>query len=270
MQIDLTGRRAIVTGGGRGIGRALALGLARSGANLAIIYRQDGAAAESAVEEARRHGVRGLSVQADTADGSQARAAVGRVAAELGGVDILINNAGLLSRVPFLELAEDEWRRVLRTNLDGYFVVGQAVARQMVAAGTGGVIVNVTSVNQSVVGPNLTHYSVSKAGAFALTQQMAYELAPYGIRVNALAPGMIETDINRADLTDPAFRAGRLSRIPLGFVAEPADLVGALLYLVSDEARYVTGSCVIVDGGSSMLGPAGLYPGSLTPPPRWK
>lgn len=260
MQADVRGRRAIVTGGGRSIGRALALGLARAGADLAIVYRQDAGAAESAAAEARSAGVQALAVQADTADAQQVRAMVERVVAALGGIDILINNAGTQSRVPFLELSEDEWRRVLRTNLDGYFLVGQAVARRMVADERGGCIVNVTSVAQAAVAPNMTHYTVSKAGAYMLTRQMAYELAPYGIRVNALAPGLTETDLNRADLAEPQFRQQRLSRIPLGFIAEPDDHVGALLYLVSDAARYVTGECITVDGGNSMLGPAELAP----------
>lgn len=260
MQVDLSGRRAIVTGGGRSIGRALALGLARNGADVAIVYRQDAAAAEAVAAQAREAGVRAMTVQADTAESAQVRAMVEQVVAAWGGIDILVNNAGTQSRIPFLELPEAEWRRVLRTNLDGYFIVGQAVARQMVAAGRGGVIVNVTSVAQSSVAPNMTHYNVSKAGAYALTRQMAYELAPYGIRVNALAPGLTETDLNRADLADQTFRAARLSRIPLGFIAEPEDHVGALLYLVSDAARYVTGACLYVDGGNDMLGPAGLAP----------
>jgi NAD(P)-dependent dehydrogenase (short-subunit alcohol dehydrogenase family) len=208
--------------------------------------------------EAARLGRRARAVQADTGQPAAVEAAVEQVAGELGGIDILVNNAGTQSRIPFLKLPFEEWRRVLGTNLDGYFLVGQAVARRMVAAGRGGVIVNVTSGAQSAVGPNMAHYNVSKAGALHLTRQMAYELAPYRIRVNALAPGLTETDINRADLQDAGFRSGRLGRIPLGFIAEPADYVGALLYLVSDAARYMTGECLVVGGGSSMMGPAAL------------
>jgi NAD(P)-dependent dehydrogenase (short-subunit alcohol dehydrogenase family) len=257
VQVDLSGRRAVVTGGGRGIGQALARGLGRSGADVAVLYRQDAGAAEAVAAEVRGRGRRGLAVQADTGRPEQVEAAVGRVVAEWGGVDILVNNAGVQSRIPFLELPFAEWRRVLATNLDGYFLVGQAVARAMAAARRG-VIVNVTSSGQSAVAPNMTHYNVSKAGVLHLTRQMAYELAPYGIRVNALAPGLTETDINRADLADPAFRAQRLGRIPLGFIAEPEDHVGGLLYLVSDAARYVTGECLVVGGGSSLMGPAAL------------
>jgi NAD(P)-dependent dehydrogenase (short-subunit alcohol dehydrogenase family) len=260
MQVNLTGQRAIVTGGGRSIGRSIALALASSGADVAIVYIKDTQSAESVVEQIRQSGRRALAVQADTGDGAQVREMVERVVAELGGIDILVNNAGTQSRVPFLDLPEEEWRRVLRTNLDGYFLVGQTVARQMVAADRRGAIVNVTSIAQSLAAPNMTHYSVSKAGALALTRQMAYELAPHRIRVNAVAPGLTETDLNRADLADSEFRAQRLSRIPLGFIGDPDDQVGTVLYLVSDAARYVTGTCISVDGGNSMLGPAGLAP----------
>jgi NAD(P)-dependent dehydrogenase (short-subunit alcohol dehydrogenase family) len=177
------------------------------------------------------------------------------VVEQLGGVDVLVNNAGTLSRFAFLDLPFEEWQRVLRTNLDGYFLVGQAVARHMVATGTRGSIVNVTSGNQAVLAPNGTHYVVSKTGAWALTRQMALELAPYGIRVNALAPGLTETDLNRTDLANPEYRQGRLERIPLDMLGEPEDQVGALVYLVSDAARYVTGTAVVVDGGAMLLGP---------------
>jgi 3-oxoacyl-[acyl-carrier protein] reductase len=258
VQADLAGRRALVTGGGRGIGRALALGLARSNADLAIVYRQDADAAEGVAAEARALGVRALAVQSDTGDPSAVQRMLQQVLDQLGGLDILVNNAGTLSRVPFLDLPFDEWRRVLQTNLDGYFLVGQAVARHMVAVGTRGCIVNVTSSNQAVLAPNLSHYVVSKSGAWALTRQMAFELAAYGIRVNALAPGLTETDINRADLANPEFRDGRLSRIPLHLLGEPEDQVGGLLYLVSDAARYVTGTVVVVDGGAMLTGPTAM------------
>jgi L-rhamnose 1-dehydrogenase len=260
LQVDLTGRRAIITGGGRGIGRAITLGLARNGADVAVVYRQGADAAESTVAEAATHGVRAIAVQADTSDAASARALVERVVAELGGVEILVNNAGVLSRFSFLDLPEDEWRRIMSTNLDGCFLVGQAVARQMVAAGTRGAIVNVTSVNQTIVAPNVAHYVVSKAGALALTRQMAFELAPYGIRVNAVAPGLTETDINRRDLADPAFRAMRLGRIPLHTLVEPDDHANAVLYLVSDAARYVTGECIAADGGATLVGSNPLPP----------
>jgi NAD(P)-dependent dehydrogenase (short-subunit alcohol dehydrogenase family) len=254
IQVDLSGRRAIVTGGGRGIGRALALGLAHSGADLAIVFHRGAEAAEQVASEARALGRRAITVQADTADPTQVQRMLESVLKQLGTVDVLVNTAGTLSRFPFLDLPFEEWQRVLHTNLDGYFLVGQAVAQHMVASGTRGCIVNVTSSNQTVLAPNGTHYVVSKAGAWALTRQMALELAPFGIRVNAIAPGLTETDMNRADLANPEFREGRLDRIPLEMVGEPEDQVGALLYLASESARYVTGTAIVVDGGATLLG----------------
>jgi len=255
MDLELTDRVAVVTGASKGIGLAITRTLLAEGASVVATSRRSTPELDALAGPALLH------IPADLMDPDAPAQVMARAAEAFGGVDILVNNAGVLTRIRFLDLPEEEWRRVLRTNLDGYFLVGQAVARQMVASGQGGVIVNVTSVNQSVVGPNLTHYSTSKAGAWMLTRQMAYELAPHGIRVNALAPGMTVTDLNRADVADPAFREQRLSRIPLGFMAEPADHVGALLYLVSDEARFVTGTCITVDGGADLLGPASLFPG---------
>jgi NAD(P)-dependent dehydrogenase (short-subunit alcohol dehydrogenase family) len=260
MASDLAGRRALVTGGSRGIGRAIALGLAKAGAHVAIVYRADRARAEQTRDEIAALGVQALAVAGDTGDENDVATLIERVSRELGGIDVLVNNAGTQKRIPFLKLPIDEWRRVMRTNLDGYFIVGQAVARHMVARDYAGVILNVTSVAQAAVAPNMTQYNVSKAGAMALTRQMAYELGAYGIRVNALAPGLTETDMNRHDLADEAFRTMRLGRIPLGFIGEPEDQVGAALFLVSDAARYVTGACIHVDGGNSMMGPAAVAP----------
>jgi NAD(P)-dependent dehydrogenase (short-subunit alcohol dehydrogenase family) len=227
---------------------------------VAIVYRQDRAQAERTRDEIAALGVHALAVAADAGDEQQVGALIETVSATLGGIDILVNNAGTQKRIPFLKLPADEWRRVMRTNLDGYFIVGQAVARHMVARQYAGVILNVTSVAQGAVAPNMTQYNVSKAGAMALTRQMAYELAAYGIRVNALAPGLTETDMNRKDLADEAFRTMRVGRIPLGFIGEPEDQVGAALFLLSDAARYVTGACIHVDGGNSMMGPAAVAP----------
>ena len=249
----LEGKRALVTGGSRGIGRAVALGLAREGAHVAVNYRTSRDAAGSAVREIGHLGRRAVAVQGSTDSRSDVERFVAEAHGFLGGLDILVNNAGILKRTPFLEIGEDEWDAIQSVNLKGYFLVGQAVARRMVEAGSAGAIVNVSSAGQAVAAPNLTHYCVSKAGVEMLTKQMALELAPHGIRVNAIAPGLIETDMNRADIAREEFREGRLARIPLGLIGAPGDVVGAVVFLASnDEARLMTGAAVFIDGGQTV------------------
>ena len=171
------------------------------------------------------------------------------------GIDLLVNNAGVLKRTPFLELEEAEWDWVLNINLKGYFLVGQAVARRMAARGAEGAIVNVSSAGQAVASPSLAHYCVSKAGVEMLTKQMALELAPHRIRVNAISPGLIETDMNRQDIADPAFRERRMARIPLKEIGAPEDLVAAVVFLASNqEARLITGASLFIDGGQTIWG----------------
>lgn len=249
----LEGKRALVTGGSRGIGRAIALGLAREGADLAVNYRRSRGDAESAVREIEQMGRRAVAVQGSTSSRSDVEGLVAEAYDFLGGLDILVNNAGILKRTPFMEIDEEEWDAILDVNLKGYFLVGQAVARRMAAAGTAGAIVNVSSAGQAVAGPNLAHYCVSKAGVEMLTKEMALELASHNIRVNAVAPGLIETDINRTDIAQDAFREGRLARIPLRLIGAPEDVVGAVVFLASnDEARLMTGASVFIDGGQTI------------------
>ena len=249
----LQGKRALVTGGSRGIGRAIALGLAGEGADVAVNYRRSREDAESAAREIEGMGRRAVAVQGSTSSRSDVERFVAEAHDGLGGLDILVSNAGILKRTPFLEIGEDEWDAILDVNLKGCFLVGQAVARRMVEAETRGAIVNVSSAGQAVAGPNLAHYCVSKAGVGMLTRQMALELAAYGIRVNAVAPGLIETDINRADIAQRAFREGRLARIPLGMIGAPDDVVGAVVFLAANnEARLMTGATVFVDGGQTI------------------
>jgi NAD(P)-dependent dehydrogenase (short-subunit alcohol dehydrogenase family) len=247
----LTDKTVLVTGGSRGNGRAMALALAREGADVAINYRSHEAEALSAVEEIRAMGRRSFAVQADTSNSAQVKAMVGRVMEEFGRIDVLLNNAGVLKRTPFLEISEEEWDWIIDVNLKGYFLVGQAVAREMVKVRRG-VIINVSSLGQRIAMPSLTHYNASKGGVGQLTRQMALELAKYGIRVNAICPGLIETDMNRHNLADPEFRRSRLANTPLGIVGTPEDLGGIAVYLAGDESRYVTGSMFFVDGGVSI------------------
>jgi NAD(P)-dependent dehydrogenase (short-subunit alcohol dehydrogenase family) len=251
----LKNRRALVTGGSRSIGRAIALGLAREGADVVVNYKRNKEAAEEVVETILGEGRRSCAIQAST----DTQADVERLATEadrfLDGIDLLINNAGVLKRTPFLDITEEEWDWTLDTNLKGYFMTGQAVARRMVEKKIEGAMINVSSAGQIVAAPNLTHYCVAKAGIEMLTKQMALELAPYRIRVNAIAPGLIETDLNRADIADPDFKQRRLARIPLKLIGVPEDLVGTVVFLANEEeSRLVTGASVFIDGGQTIWG----------------
>jgi glucose 1-dehydrogenase len=174
---------------------------------------------------------------------------VHNVVKEFGRIDVLVNNAGILKRTPFLDITDDEWDAVLNTNLKGYFVCGQTVALYMRDAGVAGKIINISSIRAVQADARLAHYSVTKAGIVMLTKQMALELAPHGIRVNAIAPGLIETDLNRKDYANPALRDAILRRIPLGVVGRPEDVAGTAVFLASDDANLITGATLFVDAG---------------------
>jgi len=246
--MQLGGRRALVTGAGsRGIGRAVARALAGAGARVALHYHDQHEAAAALAEE-----LGGQAIAADLADPAAARAMVRQAGAALGGLDILVHCAATLARVPFLEIDDAEWDRVHAVNLRGSFAVAQEAARQMAANEQGGRIVLVSSVNQDHPTPQLAHYVASKGGVRMLARAMAMELAPRRITVNLIAPGTVETDLNRAALADPAFRKAKLDLIPMAGIGAPQDIAGAALYLASDAARYVTGTTITVDGGLTL------------------
>jgi NAD(P)-dependent dehydrogenase (short-subunit alcohol dehydrogenase family) len=246
----LRGKTALVTGGSRGVGRAIALALAREGADVAVGYVQSGA--DEVLAAIRELGRRGLAIAADVRRTAEVEAMVECVWAELGRLDILVNNAGVLRRTPFLEIAEDEWDWMLDTNLRACFVVSQVVARRMVAQG-GGTIVNVSSVGQALAGRGLAHYCVSKAGVGMLTKAMALELAPYGVRVNAVCPSTVVTDLNRADAARPEWVEGQVARLAVPRLGEPEDVAGAVVFLAAEEeSRMAVGTCLFLDHGRSI------------------
>jgi glucose 1-dehydrogenase len=184
----------------------------------------------------------------DVTNAEQVHEAVDRIIDVHGRLDVLVNNAGVLPRSPFLEIPLEEWDLVLRTNLTGSFVVSQAAARVMAAQGSGS-IVHISSTNEAIASVNCTAYASSKGGVGMLTRQMALELGPLGIRTNAVAPGIVETDLNRSQLTDAAFRADALCRIPLGRFVTADDVAEAVCFLASDRAAGVNGLTLTVDGG---------------------
>lgn len=239
---------ALVTGGARSIGRGIALGLAREGADVAIVYVSHPEAAQETVKAIEGLGRRALAVKADVAKRGDVQAAVAEVEERLGPIEILVSNAGVQKRIFFLDLAEEDWDWIVDTNLKGCYLVGQAVAARMKARGRGKII-NVSSEAAGFPAPRMSAYCVSKAGIAMLTKCMALELASHGIRVNALAPGLTRTDLNSKDLDDPEFYKLRVARIPLGRVMSPEDLVGAAVFLASPDSDSMTGQTLQVDGG---------------------
>jgi NAD(P)-dependent dehydrogenase (short-subunit alcohol dehydrogenase family) len=245
----LAGRKALVTGSSRGIGRAIALALGEAGADVIINYRRDSGAAADVTGLLTGMGRQTAALQADVAVPEQARRLVAAAAERLGGLDIMVSNAGILKRQPALDIEPEDWRQILDTNLGGVFWCAQAAGRYMAEHG-GGVIINMSSTGGLGPTVNLCHYCVAKAGVSMLTKSLALELARYNVRVNELNPGLIETDLNREDIARPEFLNPRMSRIPLGIVGKPADVAGAVVFLASPQAALITGHGIVIDGGA--------------------
>jgi 3-oxoacyl-[acyl-carrier protein] reductase len=247
---DLGGKVALVTGGSRGLGRGIALALAAQGADLAINYRGNAEAAEAAATEARGLGRQASVIQGDTSAGREACEAIVKAALDaFGRIDILVNNAGITRDNLLMRMDAEEWSSVLDTNLSGPFWMTRAVARPMVKARSGRII-NMSSAAGRMGNPGQANYAAAKAGLIGLTKTTARELASRGITCNALAPGLIDTDLT-AGMPAAATEAIR-SLTPMGYVGSVADVAAAAVYLASDEARYVTGQVLGIDGGMVM------------------
>ena len=243
-----SGKTVLVTGAQRGIGRAIALRFAQAGADVALNYLDDKAAAESAAAEITALGRRATTLAADIAKPEEARRLVADAERTLGPIDVLVNNAGIFPRAPFLELTETMWDEVLDTNLKSTFVCSQEAARRMVAAGRPGAIINFSSGAPYRGGTRATAYMASKLGIVGLTRGMARELAPHGIRVNVVAPGITNTAMPRQGNTEEALAAlGRAN--PSGRLAEPVDIADAVVFLATDAARWIVGQLIHVNGG---------------------
>jgi NAD(P)-dependent dehydrogenase (short-subunit alcohol dehydrogenase family) len=246
--MDLSGKIVLVTGAQQGIGRAIALRCAAAGADVAVNWLDDEAAATQIADEIRAEGRRALTVRGDVGRLAEVEAIVAAVEDRLGRIDVLVNNAGVFPRVPFLELRESDWDYVLDVNLKGTCFCAQAVAKRMVAAGRPGAIINLTSGAAYRGSPRGAHYCASKGGVVSLTRQMALELAPYRIRVNAIAPGLTDTAQPRYGSTEEEIAAAAQT-IPLGRIAQPDDIARTAVFLASDEAGFTTGQILHVNGG---------------------
>ncbi|MCL0048229.1 glucose 1-dehydrogenase [Dehalococcoidia bacterium] len=250
MDFSLGGKVALITGGGRGIGKAAALGLARAGADVAVASRKlpD---LEKAAEEIKGLGRKSLAIAVHVGRLEEISNLVDQVKAEFGRIDILVNNAGTNPVMdPALEIGERAWDSIMNLNLKGLFFLSQAVARVMKEQG-GGAIVNVSSV-EGITPSILPVYSISKAGVIMATKVMAQEWAQYNIRVNAVAPGLTRTGFSEALWSSPAILEVAMSRTPMRRIGEPEEMVGAIVFLASESASYVTGQVLAIDGGSTI------------------
>lgn len=247
--MQLTGKTAIVTGGSRGIGRAAALTLAEAGADVAVIYAGNTAAAEETVRLIEEKGRKGLAIQCDVADEAAVTAMVKDVKKELGRIDILVNNAGITRDGLLMIMKEADWQAVLDTNLTGAFHCTKAVTWLMMKQRSGSII-NITSVVGETGNAGQANYAAAKAGLIGFTKSVAKELASRNIRCNAIAPGCIETDMT-AVLGEDTVDA-MIKTIPMGRVAQPEEVAKAVLFLASDDASYITGQTLNVDGGMVM------------------
>ena len=247
--MHLENKVAAITGSSLGIGRAIALAFAREGASVAINYRSHPEEGTTAVQEIEKGGGKAISVKADVSEPEEVKDLIQKTVQEFGRLDIMVNNAGIEQKMPFLDTPLEVWEKVISVNLTGVWIGCQEAARQMVSQGDGGRIINVSSVHEDLPMPTNSPYCAAKGGLRMLMRTIAVELAPHSITVNNIAPGAVETPINRNLDEHPAQRQELLSEIPLGRIGQPEEIASLAVYLASDASSYSTGSTFFVDGG---------------------
>jgi glucose 1-dehydrogenase len=249
----LLGRKALVTGSSKGIGRGVALRLAQEGADVVINYNSDPKGAEGALADVHATGRHGVAIQGNIGSVDAVRALVAQSADALGGLDVLVNNAGIESHAAFWDVTEQDYDRVLNVNLKGVFFGTQAFVQHCRTAGHGGKVINISSVHEDLAFPNFAAYCASKGGLRMLARTLAIELGPMGITINNIAPGAIETPINAKLLNDPVKLEALTRQIPLCRLGQPGDVAGLAVFHASSDSDYVTGSTYFVDGGLTVF-----------------
>ena len=242
-------RVAIVTGSSQGIGQAIAVRLAGDGLNIAIDYRANADGAQETLRQVEAAGAKGVIVKADLSLVNEINHLVEQTLASFGRIDVLVNNAGIEKRNDYWDVSESEYDIVMNVNLKGVFFITQQVVRHLQAEKRPGKIINISSVHEELPFPHFASYCVSKGGLKMMTRNLAIELAPFGITVNSVAPGAIETPINKALLNNPSELKALLSKIPLKRLGQPRDVAEAVAFLASDKSDYITGTTLFVDGG---------------------
>jgi glucose 1-dehydrogenase len=245
----LEGKVAAVTGGDQGIGRAIVERLATEGADVALCYRANKAGADEVVAAVQKGGRKAAAVQCDVAQVAEGQRFVDESVRQFGRIDILVNNAGLERRADFWDVTEEDYDLVLNVNLKGPFFVTQAFVKHRMQAKAGGKVINISSVHEELPFPHFASYCASKGGIKMLTRNLSIELAPLGITINSIAPGAIETPINKKLLNDPVKLKSLLENIPLKRLGKPEDVASVAAFLASSDGDYVTGTTYFVDGG---------------------
>lgn len=246
---ELTGKKALVTGGSRGIGQGIALALAKQGADVAINFHSKAQEAEAVVASIKALGRDSFAIQADVSDLESIKKMFEEIKNKWGKLDILVNNAGILQFKPFEQITGEDWEKMIHTNLRGQYFCSQEAIKIM---GQGGRIINIASISSGGMGiayPQISHYTASKGGVVGMTEALALELGPKGINVNAIAPGSIETDMTKDAVADEKIKQALLMQIPKGRMGKPEDIGATAAFLASNEADYITGAVIYVDGG---------------------